>query len=284
MPAHQTASAIRSIFVAASATPDGEVPSSARYAISMARQLGAHLTLRMMAVHINAPFTLAPGFVRSLSGRANADERARAEKALAAARELLAGAAIAPDVAMIEGDFAELLTRTTNHSRVSDISLCGSSGASLVLGRAFLEDLIFNSGRPVIVVPDDTHIFASRHMLIAWDGTNRAARAVHDALPLLQMAETIDIATVTNEKNLADSTSAADLVQALARHAIHAKLTSMAPLDQNAGKALMDHAAANKTDLVIMGAFARSWLKQIILGGVTNAMLETSPIPLFMSH
>ena len=120
------------------------------------------------------------------------------------------------------------------------------------------------------------------NILIAWSGTSEAAGAVSAALPLLEKADKVTIITVESE-NSPIQVSAKDLADQLRWHGVSAVHDSM-PAERPAGEIISDRAKFHGCDLLVMGAFTHSRLIQIILGGVTRHMMNTSDIPILMSH
>jgi len=136
----------------------------------------------------------------------------------------------------------------------------------------------------VIVVPHDVNTFRAERVMIAWDGSARAARALNDALPFLQNAGTVEIVCVTGEKDLSKAVPGAEIAPHLVRHGIQAVVTDLAAQNGDAGESLRTHARLTRADMIVMGAFVHSRLRQMIFGGVTQSLLEAPPAPLFLSY
>jgi nucleotide-binding universal stress UspA family protein len=120
--------------------------------------------------------------------------------------------------------------------------------------------------------------------VVAWDGTSRAARALNDAMPLLTSAEYVELASVLKEKDLTKLVPGAEAAPHLSRHGIDATVANVDATHGDAGKALRGRAALVSADMIVMGAFAHSRWRQMVLGGVTDSMLTASEIPVFLSH
>ena len=120
-------------------------------------------------------------------------------------------------------------------------------------------------------------------MLICWDGGIPATRAVHDALPFLRKAKTIDIVTV-NEKEDASEASSAALIAHLARRDLAATPYRITADGPNIHNAILSLAADNNTDLIVMGGYGHSRLREFILGGTTRGMFESLTVPALISH
>ncbi|MCI3953839.1 MAG: Universal stress protein UspA, partial [Burkholderiales bacterium] len=119
---------------------------------------------------------------------------------------------------------------------------------------------------------------------IAWDFSRPAARAVADALPLLERAKRVRVVTVVNEKDIASRRSSAELARHLARHGIDIVLDEFDSMGRRIGAALEAYVASRNADLLVMGAYGHSRVREFILGGATRSMLARPPVPVFLSH
>jgi nucleotide-binding universal stress UspA family protein len=175
-------------------------------------------------------------------------------------------------------------------SRGADLVIVGQTDpedAEAKGGENFAEDLVMASGRPVLVMP-----YAGRceplgeRVLVAWDGSREASRAVHDALPLLLRATRVTVASVTK-----DGTPPSwprpdiDIVDALARHGVKVDAVRLVgDSDETAGNALLSYGDDAGYDLVVMGAYGHARWQERMLGGVTRTMFESMTVPVLMSH
>jgi nucleotide-binding universal stress UspA family protein len=147
----------------------------------------------------------------------------------------------------------------------------------------FPEYMVLNSGRPTLIVPyagEFSNI--GQRPVVAWDGSRAAARAVTDALPFLKLAESVSIA-MFNSKLSAGEQVGAELVAFLGRHDIQAEvIAKKTKLD--IGNALLSLAADCDADMLVMGGYGHSRLREMIMGGVTRRILESMTLPVLMSH
>jgi nucleotide-binding universal stress UspA family protein len=150
---------------------------------------------------------------------------------------------------------------------------------------AAAERLLFNSGRPVIMVPF-IHKAGLKldQVMVCWDGSRAAARAIADAMPFLVKANDAEIVMVKDEPRKTNMVPGADLAEHLARHGVKIKLTTLPGGDLDAGSALLSYAADIGADLLVMGGFGHSRFREFVLGGVTRTILETMTVPTLMSH
>ncbi len=146
------------------------------------------------------------------------------------------------------------------------------------------------SGRPVLVVPTAWAGTAyGDRISIAWNNSREAARAVFDSLPLLKRASSIKIITVGDDRDEDDGMprlTAADIAASLDRHGVKAEIDAPGAADAaaSAGASLLARATANGSNLLVMGAYGHSRMREFILGGVTRHVLKNMTMPVLMSH
>jgi nucleotide-binding universal stress UspA family protein len=146
------------------------------------------------------------------------------------------------------------------------------------------EQIVLSSGRPVLIVP-----YAARfqgigdRVLLAWNGSREAARAVNDALPFLVKASSVTVLTVKPEAARAETPNV-DIVSHLARHGVQAEAAHTGATDIGVGVALLNHATEVCADLMVMGAYGHSRLRELVLGGATRSVLRRMTVPVLMSY
>jgi nucleotide-binding universal stress UspA family protein len=147
------------------------------------------------------------------------------------------------------------------------------------------EAVLFGSGRPVLMVPYIARapIKADR-VLICWDGSAPAARAVHNAMPFLRKAHAIDVVAVNENEDAAGHASSAALITHLARRDLAARPHRITANAANIHNAILSLAADNNTDLIVMGGYGHSRLREFILGSTTRGMFESLTVPAFIAH
>jgi nucleotide-binding universal stress UspA family protein len=183
-------------------------------------------------------------------------------------------------------DVSYAATRTlTQMSRLYDLNIVAQPDRSNPSQTDFLsEAVLFGSGRPMLMIPYITLApIKTDRVLICWDGGIPATRAVHDAMPFLRKAKTIDIVTV-NEKEGASEASSAALIAHLARRDLAATLYRITADTPNIHNAILSLAADNNSDLMVMGGYGHSRLREFILGGTTRGMFESLTVPALISH
>lgn len=148
--------------------------------------------------------------------------------------------------------------------------------------------LLFETGRPVLFVPyaGAPADAAFARVTLAWNGTREAARAAFDALPFLTAAQAVEIlcVDVSDDYNQDAAVAGAEIAAALARHGIDVTFTAVRSEGVSHGQAIENHLAQNGADLLVMGAYGQSRLKEFIFGGATNTLLKSMPVPTLMSR
>ena len=148
-----------------------------------------------------------------------------------------------------------------------------------------VEGALFESGRPVIVVPYiQTAPFNLDRIMICWDGRRAAVRAVADTMPLLALAGRTEVVIVADVAEKDDELDGIDIVQHLARRGVDVKVNRIIREDMEVADVLLSYAADNGADLIVMGGYGHSRLREFILGGVTRSMLSSMTVPVLMSH
>ncbi|MBR0712991.1 universal stress protein [Bradyrhizobium liaoningense] len=150
-----------------------------------------------------------------------------------------------------------------------------------------IEALLFESGRPLLLCPEDRAAELRpelENVIIAWDHSARAARAVGDAMPILQAANSVRVVTVTDETTEAIMQSGASLVDHLREHGVYAAFETTPVKGSSIGKVLGIWARAHAIDAIIMGAYHHSRLNEIVWGGVTKTVMGAPPCWVMMSY
>jgi nucleotide-binding universal stress UspA family protein len=171
-------------------------------------------------------------------------------------------------------------------ARRFDLSIVGQAEP----GTSAVEDVIaeaalFESGRPVIVVPYiQKEPLKLDQVMVCWDGSRSAARAIGDAVPLLQKSKRVEIIIVANERGKQDEIAGADMGAHLARHGLNVEVRRMALGDIDVADVLLSHAADSGCDFIVMGGYGHSRLREFVLGGVTRSIFRSMTVPVLMSH
>ncbi len=254
-------------------------------AIRLARQHDAHL----VALHAIAPFE-PPGYVMAEMGSSLLDTQKRAaEAAMARAESEFTAQASAAGYSNIEWRRAidDPVEAMTLHARYADLVVIGqtdNADVSLVAAD-FPERLVLAAGRPVLVLPSAGRFPSmGTRILVAWDASREATRAVTDAIPMLRLANTVHVMTVNPKHSEHGRVAGADIGLFLARHGVRVEIKTDHGAEIDVGNELLSRAADLDVDLIVMGCYGHSRLKEWILGGATRTILESMTAPILMSH
>jgi len=281
------------------AVTDGAAGSDA--AMAAALDLGQRFGARVDLLHVaNDPRDLMPYVGEGMSGAAMDQIMASVESSNAKRREAveasfkrLCSGAGRPTVTAEEtveaGKFAVCLDVVTGRQpeeierrgRLADLIVMPHP--SLIEGdeSASLDAALFGSGRPVIMAPAQVKSGFGGKVAIAWDGSREGAVATSAALPLLKRAEEVVIITAREDEEVMEPSS---LARFLAGHGVQGKTWAYTPGSESIAEGLLDQADHAGADCLVMGAYGHSRLRERILGGATEGILERAKIAVFMMH
>jgi nucleotide-binding universal stress UspA family protein len=171
----------------------------------------------------------------------------------------------------------------------SDLVILGQVEPDVVMptGPSFPADVVMGAGRPALVVPFiGARATWGERILVAWNASREAARAVNDALPFLACAKSVTVLTVNPEQNGLEARRepGADIALHLARHGVKVEAERSIARGITVGDAILAEIGDNGHDMLVMGAYGHSRLREFVLGGVTQEMLQVMAVPVLMSH
>jgi nucleotide-binding universal stress UspA family protein len=170
-----------------------------------------------------------------------------------------------------------------NRGRVFDLIVLGRPGPEAQNPRMPpLEAALFDSGRPVLVVPPSVPQTLARNVLVAWNGSTEQARTNAFAIPLLRLADKVTVLTV--EGGTTTGPSGEEAARYLRRNGIKATALTAKPGARTRGEIILDHAASLGCDLLVKSAYTQSRLRQMIFGGATRHILANATLPVLMAH
>jgi nucleotide-binding universal stress UspA family protein len=266
-------------------------PLSGRLA-GLAAMLARGCDARLTAVHIAAVrmiplYSDAGGAAVDLLDllEREADDRAVKAKALFDAELERHGLTGEFRVDRMTGNHAAMV-----HARYADLVMVGQhdpdSGTSTFASLS-VADLALAAGRPVLVVPHaGTFTTVGQRVIVAWNGSREATRAVHDALPLLRVAKSVSVFSIAAKAGEAPSARwpGADIAAHLARHGVTVTTRHTVADPVSVADALLNCASDDGADLIVMGAYGHSQLRELVLGGVTRDVLRMMTVPVLFSH
>ncbi|MCW9034800.1 MAG: universal stress protein [Alphaproteobacteria bacterium] len=169
------------------------------------------------------------------------------------------------------------------HGRLNDVVVCGRPiEGSEYPSMATLNAALFETGHPVLVTPPKIADSFGKQVAIAWNGSAEASRAVRMGLPFLVAADKVSIVTAETDKTARET--ADDLAVYLAWHGVNADPVYFSPAGHGVGEAMLLECGKVGADMLVMGAYTHSRVRQFILGGVTSHVLSAATIPVLMSH
>ena len=171
-------------------------------------------------------------------------------------------------------------------ARRFDLSIVGQPEPDTAeLDRLIVEAALFDSGRPVLVVPYIQRAgLRLDHVMLCWDGSRSAARAAGDAMPFFRRSKLVEVVIVGSEVAKSDEIRGADIASHLARHGAKVELKRINTTETDVAGIILSQAADMSTDFMIMGGYGHSRLREFILGGVTREILASMTVPVLMSH
>jgi len=254
------------------------------FAVDFALKHDAHL----IGLYVVCQDLLRPLFRRDESLNLAVNEAQSAERQQRARDHFSAAAQRAGVNSEWRAPPGSAIENATLHARHADLLILGQqdpADPATYIARHFLEDILMGSGRPAILLP-----YAGRverfgdTVLIAWDGGLAAARAVEDALPILQRAHFVNIVCVIRHPEEGQP-AGLDLATYLERQNVRAGFTSLLHVSGvSRGAMLLNALADTNSDLLVLGAYGHARAEERVLGGVTRTILESMITPVFMSH
>jgi len=281
--------AFRDALLQLSSYPDPTPVSAMEQAVGFAEALGVRLSALIFKIEIPTPSNRLANVLLDIPGMVAAERRkviANANDMVSLFEDLAAARGIAHRQIIDTCAGPQFAAMVTEYARIHDVTMV-PVGEQSALQQTVAECVIFGSGRPTIVFPEVARINrpgAFDNVGVAWDFSRPAARAVADALPILQRAKTVRVVTIANEKTIDTRRSSAELASHLACHDIDVVLEERDAAGGTIGQALENYAAARDLDLLVMGAYGHSRARDFILGGATKTIVAKPPLPVFLSH
>jgi len=256
------------------------------YAISVAAAFEAHLAGVAFLYDPIVPVSGAgyiPAEVIETQERENAAaSKAALDRFTAACKR----AGVAAEPLTLSASLAGVGEQFGHIARRFDLTIVGQAEPEKsAVEEVIAEAALFESGRPVIVVPYiQKDPIKLEHVMLCWDGSRAAARAIADSLPLLKKAGQVEIVIVSNERGKRDEIEGADLAQHLARHGLKVEVKRTVLGVIAVADVILSHAADAGTDFIVMGGYGHSRLREFVLGGVTHSIFRSMTVPVLMSH
>ena len=215
-----------------------------------------------------------------------AESESSARKAMARFEAAAKRAGVSYETRLVSSSVSGAADQIGRLARRFDLAVVGQPKRDQGMPEEVLDEgVLFESGRPVVFVPyiqkDGLKL---DHVMVCWDGSRAATRAIGDAMPLLEKAKQVDVVIVAAKQSKGDEIAGADLGQHLARHGLKVDVKRITSPDIDTASTILSYAADASTDLIVMGGYGHSRLREFVLGGVTHALLDSMTVPVLMSH
>jgi len=279
----------KDVLVALTTYPEPTPVSAVDDAVDVAAVLGAKISAIACEVKISAPGSPLGNYLLDIP----AIVAAEIKKSATNSQQLLVAFQGAAEK---RGAFQDRISEQCLTSQVPDVFIEYARLRDLTIvpvpegdyiDQWYAESIIFGSGRPTVVLPHTrkrTGSFALDTVIVAWDFSRPAARAVADAMPILGKAKRVCVLTVTKEKAIDTRRSGAELAKHLARHGVDVVLDEVDAKGRGIGDVFEAHVTYRNANLLVMGAYGHSRIREFILGGATKRMLARPPVPILLSH
>ena len=276
--------AIKDLLLTLTSYPDQTPVSVIERAVSLAELFDAHMAAISCEVHVRIPGSfLSFGTAGGIAAGEAHRSRTNAQALLAAFDSVAERAGVLHETILERSLSHRIGDRLVEYARLRDLTIVPVPDS---YDQWHAEAIIFGSGRPTLVLPESapSRALAFDTIVVAWDFTRAAARAVADAMPILERANKVRIVTVTNEKLFDSKRSSEELAKNLSRHDVDVIVYRVDAAGRSIGNVLKREVADCSADLLVMGAYGHSRFSEFILGGATKSLLSKPPLPILFSH
>ena len=269
--------------------PDRTPGASVADAVAVAAAFDARLAAIACEVKIKVPYSWAGNALLDIPGMVASEQQKSAAHAAGLLAEFEAEArklGVTHEIIREQCFTFEAPDILVDYARLRDLTILPFPGGDY-LDQWYAEEILFRSGRPMILLPQQWKRRSSARfetVVIAWDFSRCAARAVGDALPALQKAHNVYVVTVNNDKEIDSKRSASEMARHLAHHRVSVTVDQVDAAGRDIGTALKAYCASREADLLVMGAYGHSRLMEFVLGGATKSLLSKPTLPVLMSH
>jgi nucleotide-binding universal stress UspA family protein len=279
---------LRDVLIYLESYPDPTQRAATDQATAFAGAYGAKLSAITVEAQIEVHSNMVAEYLVGLSGLAEAEReksRAASREALSYFRDQAQAAKVLGDAIHAKAGIYFMAEAVAAETRARDLCLI-PVGDPFDGQRSVAAQVMFDSGRPVLVFVPGTADLKGRidKAVVAWDGSRCAARAINDALPILEGASDVSVLTLVNDKPAAVRGLADAAVRHLKAHGVHAAGKEL-DVEKGAARGMIaDYAVGAGADLLVMGAYGHSRAREFILGGATEEVLRELKTPVLFSH
>lgn len=259
-------------------------------ACQLATNSGAHLNALALSLQIY-PY-MASGFdagAAAVDVELIEEARQRAESLAAAAKKTITAKGLSGEVRWTSRELSGVRDAVAIHGRFAELTVIGQpfEGRERSLREWALEGALFSSGGPVLLVPTAYKgAIKLNHVIVAWDASREAARALHDAMPFIDNADKTTVVIVDPKPGLQDfgDEPGADIAPVISRHCKNVVVDRIPSSGASVAEAVLERSVDASGDLIVMGGYGHSPLRESIFGGVSLDMTKLSTLPLLLSH
>lgn len=253
------------------------------FAIPLAERFESHL-IGVHAETLPMPYTMAGGFpdaeFMQVASEANKDESKKLEALFRARAD---AAQLSSEWVAVESFAGDNALGALAQARSADVVVAAQRDPQKDGGTQDLDGLLFDAGRPVLLAPHAGPAQSTfSRVLVAWNGSREASRATFDALPFLLEAEATEIFVVDPAEG--DSAPGSVIAAALNRHGVQVTVATEQSGDLSIDTVIQNRVVATGADLLVLGAYSHSWLRELLFGGVTRSVIEHSPVATLVSR
>jgi nucleotide-binding universal stress UspA family protein len=274
------------VFIGTSPSAEARVSFAARLACRHgAHLIGLYVVPSLMSGSAAESFVQGQRAVREVI----AQHRAREDEAIGLARRSLSAICGQEDISfefrpLTQGEFGDEVVLNSLHA---DLVIAGGRlGNGGLPNQWSAETLLLATGVPCILLPDSWNgSAAAEHVVVAWNASREARRAIADAMPLLVQAKSVTVLLVDPEKNLRHGEEpGADIAHYLSRHGVKVAVEQVASNGAPVASVILDRAKQHAAELLVIGAYSHARATQMVLGGVTRSLLREASVPLLIAH
>jgi nucleotide-binding universal stress UspA family protein len=256
------------------------------YAISVAEAFDAHVLGIAVSYEPVIPGTVMGGIPPEIIESQRSESNKKASTAVSRFEQAVKRTGVAGETRTISASISGAADQIGRMGRRFDLVIVGQPERQKSLPDEVVDEgVLFESGRPVIFVPYiQKGGMKLDRIMVCWDGSRAAARAVADAMPFLKKAKQVEVVIVADKAGKKDEVPGADLGQHLARHGLKVEVKRITSPDIDVPSTILSYAADSSADMIVMGGYGHSRLREFVLGGATRGLLEAMTVPVLMSH
>ena len=256
------------------------------YAISVAEAFGAHLLGIAVSYEPVIPGTVMGGIPPEIIESQRSESNQKARTAVSRFEQAVKRTGVSGETRTISASISGAADQIGRIGRRFDLVIVGQPERQKSLPDEVVDEgVLFESGRPVIFVP-----FIQKggmtldRIMVCWDGSRAAARAIADAMPFLKKAKQVEVVIIADKAGKKDEIPGADIGQHLARHGLKVDVKRITSPEIDVPSTILSYAADSSADMIVMGGYGHSRLREFVLGGATRGLLEAMTVPVLMSH